>query len=283
MTHSRPYQWLLTHQSLGHTLCLVLDSENERQIRQTLLKNSRPHQYLSVYGQTVVADLCDAGPFVFTVDPGDKNINELLMRPDSDWGWFASVPKGHMPMFVEHWRKRLIIGDRPHQALYRFQDNRVLAKALRNLPVEAYPGYLGPAISVCYWQGTCWECTENPAPGTVAVPDFPLWLQLPLAQQQAMKTRLINAHRFLLAEHLQAYAQLAEQQDPQIWLRATLDQAEAWNWLAPDPLEFLLTQSLQALTQKLASHWHARPGEPPDEHFERVRLAAQVWQGDAPQ
>src|SRR3546814_20113564 len=131
-----------------------------------------------------------------------------------EWGLCASVPKGHMPMLVEHWRKRLIIGDRPHQALYRFHDNRVLAKALRHLPVESYPDYLGPAISVCYWQGACWECTDNPVPGTCPVPDFPLWLQLPVAPQQAMKTILINAHRFLLAEHLQPYAQHDAQQAP---------------------------------------------------------------------
>lgn len=283
MTHTLPHRWLIEHQRLGHALCVVLDSENEHPMRQALLKNSRPDQYLSVYGQTMVADLSEAGPFVFSFDqPGDKNINQLLKRPESHWGWLACLPKGHLPMLVEHWRERLIIAERPHPALYRFHDNRVLERALRYLPAEAYPTYLGPVISVCYWQGTRWESTQNPAPGMYPVPDSPPWLSLPVPRQQAMETRLINARRFLLAEHVQAYATLAEQQDPEAWLRATLDQAEAWNWQVPEQLEFLLTQSLQAPAHTLVPHWQVRPGESPDEHFERVRLTTAFEQGDAP-
>jgi hypothetical protein len=183
---------------------------------------------------------------------------------------------------VEHWRERLIIGKRPHQVLYRFHDSRVLARALKHLPIDAYPAYLGPAISVCYWQGTCWTSTCNPAPGAYPVPDSPLWLQVPTTHQQAMQTRLLNARRFLLAEHVQAFAALAEQQDPQAWLRVTLAQAEAWHWQAPEQLEFLLTQRLQAPARAPASYWHVHPAENPDEHFERVRLMAAFWQGDAP-
>lgn len=283
MTHTLPHRWLIEHQRLGHALCVVLDSENERPMRQALLKNSRPDQYLSVYGQTMVANLSDAGPFVFILDqPGDKNITQLLMRPESHWGWLASLPKGNLPMLVDHWRERLIIAERPHQALYRFHDNRVLDRALRYLPVEAYPTYLGPVISVCYWQGTHWESTQNPAPGMYPVPDSPPWLLLPVPRQQAMETRLINARRFLLAEHVQAYAALAEQEEPEAWLRAMLDQAEAWNWQTPEQLEFLLIRSLQAPAHTLAPHWQVRPGETPDEHFERVRLTTAFEQGDAP-
>lgn len=282
MTRSFPHRWLIEQQRLGHALCIVLDSENEHPIRQTLLKSRRPDQYLSIYGQTLVAELGDAGPFVFSVErPGDEPINELLDRPDSHWGWLASLPEGGLPTLVGHWRERLIIGERPQQALYRFHDNRVLARALKNLPVEAYPAYLGPALSVCYWQGTGWASTRNPAPGIYPVPDSPLWLQVPATPQQAAQARLLNARRFLLAEHVQAFATLAEQQDPEVWLRATLDQAGAWHWQAPEQLEFLLTQGLQAPAHDLASYWQVRPAERPDEHFERVRLMTAFWQGDA--
>jgi hypothetical protein len=47
-------------------------------------------------------------------------------------------------------------------------------------------------------------------------------------------------------------------------------------------LEFLLTQGLQASADSRASYWQVRPAEKPDEHFERVRLMAALWQGDAP-
>ncbi|EJK98788.1 MULTISPECIES: DUF4123 domain-containing protein [Pseudomonas] len=279
MTCSFPHQWLVEHHRLGRALCVVLDSENERQIRQALLKNCRPDQYLNIFGQTIIADLSDAGPLVFEFDqPGDQSIHQLLESPERNWGWLASLRKGNLQVLAEHWRERLIIGKRPHQALYRFQDNRVLARALGYLPIEAYPVYLGPAISVCYWQGTSWERVDNPAPDVYPVPESPLWLQVPVPPQQVMETRLINARRFLLAEHVQAYARLAERQDPEAWLRATLNQAEAWNWQAPEKLEFLLTYRLQAPAHTLMREWQALPAESPDEHFERVRLMTTFWQ-----
>jgi hypothetical protein len=269
-------------QHLGHALCVVLDSENERDMRQSLLKTSQFDQYLSVYGETLVADLADAGPFIFILDqPDDSRIHELLKNPQRNWGWFASIQKGDLLRLVKHWHERLIIGARPHQALYRFHDNRVLSRALAHLPVEAYPAYLGPAISVCYWQGTHWESTHNPAPGTYPVPDQPLWHQVPLPNEQTAEIRLANARRYLLAEHVGAFAKLAEQHDPDAWLHDRLAQAEAWGWLAPEQLEFLLTQSLQAPAYTLAPHWQIRPGETPSEHFERVRQATAFWQGEA--
>ncbi|MBC3373012.1 DUF4123 domain-containing protein [Pseudomonas sp. SWRI92] len=283
MSDSLPQQWLFEQQRLGHALCVVLDSENEQPMRQALLKNSQFDCYLSVYSQTPLADLSEVGPFVFTFDnPHDKNINELFGRPATHWGWLASLPKGHLPKLVEHWRERLIIGQRPDQAVYRFQDARVLARALKHLPVEMHAAYLGPAASVCYWQGARWERVDNPGPGIHPVPAAPLWLQVPAPEQQAREIRRVNARRFLLAEHLDAYVKLAEHQDPDAWLRATLDQAEAWNWLAPEQLAFLLVKSLQVPAQTLTPQWQVCAGESPEEHFERVRLMADFWQGNAP-
>jgi hypothetical protein len=281
MNDTQPRQWLLEHLRLGHALCVILDADGEQPMLQTLIKNSRPDQYLSVFSKTLIADLSEVGPFVFTLDnPNDKNLQELLNRPDSHWGWLASLPKGHLPQLVGHWRERLIAGERPHQAVYRFHDNRVLARALAYLPVEAHAAYLGPANSVCYWQGERWEHIDNPSPGIHPVPEVPLWLQVPIPEQQARATRRINARRFLLAEHLDAYAELAEHQDPDAWLRATLDQAEAWNWLAPEQLDFFLAQRLQTPT-RTPTQWQTLVGESPEEHFERVRLMVDFWQGEA--
>ncbi|MDO7896651.1 DUF4123 domain-containing protein [Pseudomonas citrulli] len=282
MTQTCPHRWLTEHQRLGHGLCLVLDSENEHQVRQAFLNSGRPEQYRSVYGQSVVADLNDIGPFVFDLDqPDDPNLGELLKRPESHWGWLASVPKGSLSSLVEHWHERMIVGVRPHRALYRFYDNRVLSRALEHLPVEAYPAYLGPAISVCYWQGSRWTNTDNPAPGKYPVPGSPHWLGVPVPRSQARQTRRLNAWRFLLAEHLQAYAELAERQAPDTWLQAVIDQAEAWRWQSPWQLAFLLTQRLRA-PDSMPQYWNARPGENPDEHFDRVRSMVDIWQEGAP-
>ena len=282
MTDSLPRQWMREQQRSDYALCVVLDSQNERDLRQSLLKTCQFDQYLSVYGETLVADLADAGPFVFTFEqPDDARISELLKNPQRHWGWLASLQKGDLSRLVKHWQERLIIGTRPHQALYRFHDNRVLSRALEHLSEDAWPAYLGPAISVCYWQGTRWESANNPAPGSYPVPEQPLWHQVPVPNNQTDEIRLTNTHRYLLAEHVQAYARLAEEHDPDTWLRDRLAQAETWGWLAPEQLEFLLTQSLQAQGYTLAAHWQVRPGETPNEHFERVSQTNAFWQGDA--
>lgn len=281
MTDSVVQRWLFEQHHADRLLCLVLDSQNERDMRQRWLKSSRYEQYASVYGETVVAELADTGPFLFTFDqPDDRRLDALLDRPDSHWGWLASLGQGELNAWVRHWQERLLVGTRPHQALYRFHDNRVLARALEHLPSEALPAYLGPAISVCYWQGSHWQSTDNPAPGTYPLPDSPPWLHLPMPDEQAMEIRLANAHRFLLAEHVQAYAGLACTQDPHIWLRERLAQAQAWGWLAPERLEFLLIQSLH--TPTLVPHWQPRPDETPDEHFDRVYPLSTSWSGEIP-
>ncbi|WP_213941718.1 DUF4123 domain-containing protein [Pseudomonas sp. dw_612] len=283
MTDALPRHWMIEQQRLGHLLCIVLDSENERDTRQSLLKTCQFNQYMSVYGDTLIADLADAGPFVFAFDQvDDRRIDELRKHPQRNWGWFASLQKDDLPTLVKHWQARLLIGTRPQQALYRFHDNRVLSRALAQLPVEAYPAYLGPAISVCYWNGARWECTDNPAPGTYPVPDQPLWHQVPLPDEQADEIRLANARRYLLAEHVGAYAELAEQDDPEAWLRDRLAQAQAWGWFEPEQLAFLLIQTLQAPGYALSSHWQVRPGETPSDHFERVQQTMAFWRGDGP-
>ncbi|WP_223489099.1 DUF4123 domain-containing protein [Pseudomonas sp. A-RE-19] len=283
MMDTLPRQWMTEQRRFGHEVCLVLDSENERETRQLLLNSSQFEQYLGVYSGTHIADLADAGPFIFTLDqPGDRRIDELLEHPQRNWGWLVSLPKGELRKLVSHWQERLIIGTRPHRALYRFHDNRVLARALEHLPVEAYPAYLGPAISVCYWNGTGWKTAVSPAPGTYPVPDEPLWLHAPTPHPQASEIRRLNAHRYLLAAHLKAYVRLAELHDPDTWLRDRLALAQAWGWLEPEQLAFLLTQSLQAPAYTLPPHWQARPDETPIEHFERVHQVTEFWQGEAP-
>jgi len=283
MIDALPRQWMMEQRRFGHEICLVLDSQNERETRQSLLNSSQFEQYLGVYSGTHIAALADAGPFIFTLDqPGDRRIDELLEHPQRNWGWLASLQQGGMRKLVSHWHERLIIGTRPHQALYRFHDNRVLARALEHLPIEAYPAYLGPAISACYWNGTGWKTVFSPAPGTYPVPDEPLWLRSPTPHPHASEIRRLNAHRFLLADHLKAYATLAEVHDPDTWLRDRLALADAWGWWEPEQLELLLTQSLQTPAYTLAPHWQARPDETPTEHFERVHQVTAFGQRDEP-
>ncbi|QVW25386.1 DUF4123 domain-containing protein [Pseudomonas hormoni] len=283
MINTLPRQWMNEQRRLGHELCLVLDSQNERDTRQLLVKSSGHDHYLSVYNATTLANLADAGPFIFTLEQsGNRRLDDLLDHPERNWGWLASVERGALRGLVHHWQQRLIVETRPYQALYRFHDNRVLSRALKHLPPEEYPAFLGPAISVCYWDGAAWNTAQNPAPGTYPVPDKPLWLRTPLPHPQASEIRRLNAHRYLLAEHVEAYANLAEEHDPDAWLRERLALADTWGWLEPEQLEFLLIQSLQAPGFALPPEWEVRGDESPVEHFERVRQLVGFWRGKGP-
>lgn len=284
MTGMSAQQWMIEQRQLGHFLCLILDSEDERQIRQVLLGSHDNDQYCSLYSETSAADLADAGPFLFLIgNPEDRQLNELLKAPERNWGWLASIPRETaLQELAKHWRERLIVGTRPYQALYRFHDNRVLTRALKHLTTEAIPGYLGPIISVCYWQGQHWETLTNPKPGNHPVPESPAWCGVPVEGEQSAPIREVNARRYLLAEHLDAYARIAEQQDPDLWLSTQLALADSWGWQAPEQLEFLLIQSLKEIDGTFAKRWQARPDETPDAHFERVYQAIQFWQAEAP-
>ncbi|WP_371919578.1 DUF4123 domain-containing protein [Pseudomonas sp. BBP2017] len=268
---------------MGRTLCLVLDAEGARDTHLALLNRQDPDQYYSVYRDTQACGLADAGPFIFILDNSDDDrVNALLETPQRNWGWLASIAQGERLELLKHWRERLIIGFRPNQALYRFHDNRVLSRALRHLPEDLLPAYLGPAISVCYWQGEGWQVTANPVPGHYAVPEHPAWLRIPAPATQAAEIRRTNAHRYLLDQHLQAYMALAEQQDPEAWLDEQLALVDAWGWVEPAQLAFLFAQRLTGPGAIPAERWQARPDETPGAHFERLYREAAFWQGDAP-
>lgn len=279
-----PQQWMAEQRKLERTPCLILDSEGERDARQALLKNLDVERYRSVYGNTQVTELADAGPFIFIVDNAlDERVNTLLKAPERNWGWLASIQKNHLPVLLQHWRDRLIIGTRPNQALYRFHDNGVLARALAHLPSDALPEYLGPTISVCYWQGTHWQVTENPAPGQYPVPDDPAWLNVPLPENQTMDVLLTNVYRHLWAEHSDAMADLSTFEDPKAWLAKHLLQAQAWGWNAPEQVHFLVLNHLKKTKTPVVRSWLPRERETPNAHFERLFDEVKFWIGERPE
>lgn len=163
MTLVAAQQWMAEQRHLGRSVCLILDSLDELTARNGLLNNRAPELYCSIYRETPAADMADKGPFLFLIDnPEDEHLSELLKAPERNWGWLASVaPEAGLQALVKHWRDRMIFGVRPHRGIYRFHDNRVLARALKHLTTATVAGYLGPAISVCYWQGEHWETLDR--------------------------------------------------------------------------------------------------------------------------
>ncbi|MFY0730773.1 DUF4123 domain-containing protein [Pseudomonas sp. NFX15] len=283
MNMTEPQQWITEQLKLGRSPCVILDSEGEREARQALVKNFDLQRYRSLYSNTQVAELADAGPFVFVLDNAhDPRITALLNAPQRHWGWLASIEKNQLPALIQHWQERLIIGSRPNQGLYRFHDNRVLARALAHLPSGSVPEYLGPVISACFWQGSHWASLENPAPGPHPVPADPAWHHVPSPVSQSLDILLPNIYRYLWAEHSDAMASLSAHYPPKDWLAAQLAQAQAWGWHSPQQIHFLVLQHLDVTRPSVIRSWLPRGGETPEAHFERLFDEVKFWLGDKP-
>ncbi len=282
MTATCPRQWMLEQLTLDRTLCLILGSESELDARHALLNTRTPDQHRNVYRETQACDLADAGPLILHVDhPDDERITELVQVPERNWGWLASIGKDDLPALSQHWRERLITGTRPNQALYRFHDNRVLGRALRHMPEEARPAYLGPAISVCYWHGAGWEIAHNPAPGEHPLPADPPWLNVPVPASLSMEMLQSNIYRYLWAEHSDDLMRLSQRHDPGEWLTEQLSQAQEWGWSAPEQVHFLIISKLNEAEPPLIKNWLPHNGEAPQVHFERLFNEVKFWSGES--
>ena len=276
-------QWMSEQRQLGQAIALVLDSEDERETRQQLLRSCDYERYCGVYHQTPVSELADAGPFIFIIEPREYAVlDTLLAEPQRHWGWLASLPQQQLPALTRHWRERIITGTRPHQALYRFHDNRVLARALAFMPEDARPGYLGPVTSVCYWAQSRWDVTHNPAPGEHPVPDQPAWLNVPAPPLLAIDILHTNIYRYLWAERSDEMLTLSQHRAPDEWLAEQLTQARHWNWNTPEQLHFLVLHRLETLERPLIKNWSPRDHETPQAHFERLLSEVQFWAGETP-
>lgn len=283
MSPVRPSQWMDEQRGQGRDVCLVLDAQPEIEARTALLSERAHDRYASVYSQTPVAELAAAGPFLIVLASADiARMTELLHAPERNWGWLASIAPGDLPVWLAHWRARCLVGVSPNRALYRFQDNRVLTRALGHLPVDTLPAYLGSAISVCYWQGEQWASVDNPMPGEYPLPEAPGWLNVPALPCLRESLHARNAHRFLLEKHYPAYWLLAAEQKPSEWLDGKRAQALQWGWIEQAQLEFLLLHSLKYPGFELPKAWHPYPHETANLHFERVSQMAKQLHNEQP-
>lgn len=266
-----PNQWMSQQLQAGRRLCLILEGSNAA--RQPMLAARGFPDYCSLYAQTPLAEIATAGPLILLLDQvGEPALLDLLQKPEMNWGWLGSLPNVDLTDVTRHWRDRLLVGPEGHQALYRFHDNRTLARALNYLKVEQWPAFLGPLISVCYWHEDRWHYGSNPAPGDHPVPDPAPWLNIPNPNAYAILHA--NILRYLLAEHSESLAALVEFQDPRVWLTQVLEQARAWQWNQPEQLEFLVVRRLEEASRASVIRWQPTVGETPEDHFQRT---LQLW------
>jgi hypothetical protein len=76
-----------------------------------------------------------------------------------------------------------------------------------------------------------------------------------------------------------AFAHLAQNQDPHRWLDEQLSQAQQWKWLAPEQVQFFILQQLKEAQTPVIKSWLPRPGEAPQVHFERLLNEVRFWSG----
>lgn len=264
-------QWLHAQSHFGRDLLLMLDSLDHLEERAALTNELGADHYRNVYVGTPANSLAQSGPFLFQIGTvRHPLVQTLLNAPERHWGWLASASHVDLDTLAAHWHARVVTGEPPSQALYRVHDSRVLGRALAHLPPEQHPLLLGPMSSVCYWHDGQWTVTDNPDPGDHPLPANPPWLHTPTPERVYANVLFDNARRYLVGEHTEAMAALAEQFDVDDWVWGQIHQSHLWGWRAPQQVHFLLTQSLKAPGFLPPKMWLPKTGEDPAAHFERV-------------
>ena len=276
-------QWLLEQSRSGRDLYLMLDTGAQPEERIALASELGAGQYRNLYVGTAANSMAPAGPFLFRIETvRHPVIQALLDTPERHWGWLASAANADLDAMATHWRDRLVTGERPPQAVYRFHDNRVLGRALSYLQPEQRAAYLGPIASVCCWHPEQWTVTDNPDPGEHPLPLDPAWLKTPTPDSVYANVQFDNTRRYLIREHTDALVRLATGRNVDDWLWGQIQLARLWGWQQPEQVHFLLTQSLQAPGYLPPKFWQPKPAEDPAAHFERVYQQVLYWQGDGP-
>jgi hypothetical protein len=280
---NRVEQWLHEQSRAGRDLFLMLDSDGQSEARTALAADLGPEQFRHLYAGTAAESLAQTGPLLLQIDTARHPvILTLLDAPDRHWGWLASAEHVALEDLVSHWRERVVTGERPNLAVYRVHDNRVLGRALAHLQPEQYAALLGPISSVCYWHAEQWNVADNPDPGEHPLPAEPPWLQTPTPELIYANVLFDNARRYLVGEHTEAMAKLAEQVDMDDWLWGQIQLTRLWGWQQPEQVHFLLTQSLQLPGYVPPKSWLPKPEEDPAAHFERVYQQVLYWQQSGP-
>jgi hypothetical protein len=276
-----PQFWSSAQSNLGLHLYLILDSDGQSDERDALRNMLTSDKHINLFLGTPASSLAENGPFIFQLEKPDfQTIVKLIDKPERNWGWFASSSVNDIGVVAAHFRARLIAGERPNQAIYRFHDNRVLTRALNYLGSDQYQDYLGPISSVCYWDGSQWSITENSNPGEHPLPASPAWLNIPQSEAASAAVEFDNIRRYLMVEHTEVLAKLAERENLDAWLRAQLELARTWGWKEPEQLHFFVDQSLKAPEYHLPKSWYPHHGEIPSAHFERIYEESLYWQGE---
>lgn len=265
--------WIADQLVQQHELLLIVDRLAEPDLIEALFSADLMQDYVNLYRGTEFAEMADVGPWLVRLhNPGSEFIQTLLDTPERGWGWLASVEHVDLVVLAQHWRERMLIDEQEQRALYRFQDNRVIAHHLRGIEEIQRPLLLGPLSSALCWDGQCWQRFDNPQPNQYPAPFEMPWLVVPEPETVQQHIKRHNLELWLWQNHSKATADLAETRLLTDWLDHQLEKARRWNWHSEDQLHFLLYHQLDPA---LAGHpaWVPAEHETAKAHFARVSTA----------
>lgn len=264
------HDWFDEQQAEQRQLLLILDSLAEPNPVQGLFASDLMQQYVNLYQDTAVAEMTEVGPWLVLLSESDPaQIQSLLDSPERNWGWLASAKHLDLTALSQHWRDRMLIEEHGQRSLYRFQDNRVIARHLREIDEAQRPLLLGPLISALCWDGQCWQRFDNSRPDQYPTPFETPWLAIAEPETVQHHIKRHNLELWLWQNHSSATTDLAETQLLSDWLDQQLDKARRWNWRSEEHLHFLLRHQLDPA---LAEHpaWTPAEYETTEAHFARV-------------
>lgn len=263
-------KWLDEQQAQQRQLLLIIDSLAEPSPIQELFVSDLMQDYVNLYQGTEYADLAEIGPWLVAVSASEvAQIQPMLDAPERNWGWLASADRIDLSALTLHWRERMQIEEQGQRSLYRFQDNRIIARHLAELAPAQQPLLLGPLNSALCWDGERWQCFDNARPGPYPAPFEATWLTLPEPDTVAREVQRHNLTLWLWQNHSAATARLAETRVLSDWLDEQLDKAALWQWKPLEHLQFLLRYQLDP---EFAEHpaWKPEERESPESHFVRL-------------
>jgi hypothetical protein len=267
--------WLAEQGRQHRAVLLIFDRLAEPELPARLPAASALPTCINLYQGSPAAPLAELGPWLVGVpDAQAPWLQAWLEQPEHHWGWLASVDRFDLPQLLRHWHERTLIEERGRRILYRYQDNRVIARHLHALEAEQRPLLLGPLASCLAWDGQAWQSFDNPAPGLYPVPPDAPWLNVPEPAPIALAIRRRNLEQWLWQNHCAALCRLLEEQEFAPWLEHQLTQASAWGWHADDSVKFLLAHQLHPEQSKHPA-WTPLAGESPEAHLARCRQTFQ--------
>ena len=261
--------WLAEQVAQQRELLLVIDRLAEPDPIKTLFNADLIQDYVNIYQGTEFAEMADAGPWLVRFDTPDAELIQALFDPESHWGWLASAAHVDLAALTHHWHDRMLIDEQGQRSLYRFQDNRIVARHLGEMEASQRPLLLGPLTSALCWDGHDWQWFDNGQPGEYPEPFEKPWLSIPEPEHVRRAVTHHNLELWLWENHTHATTKLAETRVLSEWLDRQLDKAKEWHWHSEPQLHLLLRYQLDPA---VADHpaWLPADQETPDAHHSRV-------------